>query len=46
MTWDSDQVNPLPITALLESIFGEDDAGDRVMVMMGLFIDEVRSADE
>ncbi|WP_413769072.1 F-box protein [Rhodococcus pyridinivorans] len=37
---------PLPITALLESIFGEDDAGDRVAVMMGLFIDEVRSADE
>ena len=37
---------PLPITALLESIFDVDDPGDRTGAMMGLFIDQVRSADE
>ncbi|TWH52631.1 uncharacterized protein DUF2716 [Rhodococcus rhodochrous J38] len=37
---------PLPIAALLESIFREDDPGDRTAAMMGLFIDQIRSPDE
>lgn len=37
---------PLPIAELLETIFREDDAGDRTAAMMGLFIDTILSPDE
>lgn len=37
---------PLPITELLESIFGHTEPGDRTGAMMGLFIDQVRLPDE